>query len=268
MNALRVGFKGFGLILLSLFLAGSAWAAPNLSFTAFVPAGWSAGVVLTTNATSTTYGTNSINSTNNLYVSWSLINAGTTAANNLTISTFVDGLVVHTDGGTGFTLLASNATMVAHISIGTPQLRRAQYFRHRFERLRQRVTYLYLIHVAQSPIPTLLTPVNGSIGQSENPTFTWSAVPGSTGYRILVATNKADLPTVSTARAAGPSAVINATTIGHKLYARGADLPEHDLLLGGAFVQYGQQHGFRHVVEHQQFHDGRVAGRVDDRSHL
>ncbi len=66
--------------------------------------------------------------------------------------------------------------------------------------------------MAASPIPTLLTPVNGSIGQSENPTFTWSAVPGSTGYRILVATNKADLPTVSTARAAGPSAVINATT--------------------------------------------------------
>ena len=43
--------------------------------------------------------------------------------------------------------------------------------------------------------PTLNTPGNGTTGASRNPVFSWSQVSGNVGYRIIVATNPADLPT-------------------------------------------------------------------------
>ncbi len=105
---------------------------------AFTPSGWSAPVILTTNSASTTYGTNSINSTNTLYVSWAVINTGSTTASNLVIDIFVDGLVVHQVGGTGFNLPGPGGeTQVANTSIGTLSARRrAQRFRHGHERFR------------------------------------------------------------------------------------------------------------------------------------
>ena len=68
------------------------------------------------------------------------------------------------------------------------------------------------------PAPTLTLPSNGSTGQSTTPTFSWSAIAGATssggaGYRIMVATNPADLPTDPTASTGGPSIVINATPV-------------------------------------------------------
>ena len=60
--------------------------------------------------------------------------------------------------------------------------------------------------------PTLSSPSSGSGGQSTTPTFSWSAVSGAdAGYRIMVATNPADLPTDPTATAGGGSVMINAT---------------------------------------------------------
>ncbi|HXW13314.1 MAG TPA: hypothetical protein VEN79_02290, partial [Terriglobia bacterium] len=46
-----------------------------------------------------------------------------------------------------------------------------------------------------SPAPTLLTPTNGLTGVATSPAFTWSAVTGNNGYRILIAASPAILPT-------------------------------------------------------------------------
>ena len=45
------------------------------------------------------------------------------------------------------------------------------------------------------PAPTLTTPANGATGVAVSPAFTWSAVTGNNGYRILIAASPADLPT-------------------------------------------------------------------------
>src|SRR5208283_2097590 len=61
------------------------------------------------------------------------------------------------------------------------------------------------------PAPVLSTPPNGSTGQSTQPGFSWSPVTGANdGYRILVASSAADLPTDPTATSGGPSVVIDA----------------------------------------------------------
>src|SRR5437588_624743 len=66
--------------------------------------------------------------------------------------------------------------------------------------------------LADLPAPTLSNPANGSSGQSTTPTFSWSPVNGATSYRIMVATNAADLPTDPAASAGGASVVINGTS--------------------------------------------------------
>ncbi len=43
--------------------------------------------------------------------------------------------------------------------------------------------------------PTLMSPANGTTGVAIQPTFTWTAVTGNSGYRILIATTQAALPT-------------------------------------------------------------------------
>jgi len=45
------------------------------------------------------------------------------------------------------------------------------------------------------PAPTLTFPTNGASGVALSPTFTWSAVAGNAGYRIMIASSPADLPT-------------------------------------------------------------------------
>ena len=45
------------------------------------------------------------------------------------------------------------------------------------------------------PAPSLTAPANGATGAALSPTFTWTPVAGSAGYRILIATNPAVLPT-------------------------------------------------------------------------
>ena len=48
---------------------------------------------------------------------------------------------------------------------------------------------------AALPAPTLTAPVNGATGVAIPPTFTWTAVAGSAGYRILIAAAQSSLPT-------------------------------------------------------------------------
>ncbi len=61
------------------------------------------------------------------------------------------------------------------------------------------------------PAPTLSAPANGATGVSTAPNFSWSAVSGNAGYRILVAANSSALPTSASSDACG-SCVINTTT--------------------------------------------------------
>jgi len=49
--------------------------------------------------------------------------------------------------------------------------------------------------VGNLPAPTLIQPANGATGVALLPTFAWTAVTGNAGYRIMVATSPASLPT-------------------------------------------------------------------------
>jgi len=61
------------------------------------------------------------------------------------------------------------------------------------------------------PAPTLLSPANGAAGISATPSFSWTQVSGNAGYRILVATSSAALPTIASSDSCG-SCVIDQTT--------------------------------------------------------
>jgi hypothetical protein len=68
--------------------------------------------------------------------------------------------------------------------------------------------------VSIPPAPTLSGPADQATGVPATPAFSWSSVTGATsGYRLIVATNQADLPTSPGATAGtGPSVVINQAT--------------------------------------------------------
>ena len=63
------------------------------------------------------------------------------------------------------------------------------------------------------PAPTLSTPANGATGVSTTPAFSWSAVTGNAGYRILVAPSASGLPTDPSSDSC-PTCVIDQTTSG------------------------------------------------------
>jgi hypothetical protein len=48
--------------------------------------------------------------------------------------------------------------------------------------------------IGNLPAPTLTAPANGAIGVAVSPNFTWTAVNGNAGYRIMIAASPADLP--------------------------------------------------------------------------
>ncbi|MGD0222288.1 MAG: protease pro-enzyme activation domain-containing protein [Terriglobia bacterium] len=60
--------------------------------------------------------------------------------------------------------------------------------------------------------PTLSAPANGATAVSVTPTFTWTSVTGSTGYRILIAAVQSALPTNSAVGTCGGCAVGTTTT--------------------------------------------------------
>ncbi len=61
--------------------------------------------------------------------------------------------------------------------------------------------------------PTLFGPANGATGVSATPTFSWSAVVGSDGYRLLVATSAATLPSSPSVGSCG-SCIVDAAISG------------------------------------------------------
>ncbi len=83
------------------------------------------------------------------------------------------------------------------------------------------------------PAPTLSAPANGATGVSTTPTFSWSAVTGNDGYRILVATSASGLPTDPSSDSCS-TCVINQTTSGTSYTPSSA--------LGGGTVYYWEVH--------------------------
>jgi pimeloyl-ACP methyl ester carboxylesterase len=61
------------------------------------------------------------------------------------------------------------------------------------------------------PAPVLVAPANGAGNVSTPPNFSWTAVQGSTSYRLIVATNTQALPTDPTNPNCGAGCVMNAT---------------------------------------------------------
>lgn len=75
------------------------------------------------------------------------------------------------------------------------------------------------------PAPTPQSPTGGAVGVSLSPTFSWTAVPGATSYRLMVATDSAAIPQdpeVSTCE----GCVLNVTPTGTS-YTAAADALAH-----------------------------------------
>lgn len=188
---------------------------PNL--TPYQPPGWSADMVVSRAANTTTDST-SLTTADSLYLDWAVINSGNaTAAGTFYIYLYVDG--AYQAGWSAASLNTNTYVEVTNYSLGS-----LSAGTHAIEitadatgviaesnEADNSYTKTITISLATLPAPTLSSPANGSAGQSTTPVFSWSPVAGATSYRILVATNAADLPTNSTATNGGSSVVINAT---------------------------------------------------------
>ncbi|MBW8864448.1 MAG: NF038122 family metalloprotease, partial [Verrucomicrobia bacterium] len=187
---------------------------PNLA--PYQKSGWSDAVVVST--TSGVFTSNHTpTTTNTLYVDWAVINNGVSSAGASTTTLYIDGVATQT-WPTG-SLPVNSYSYVTDYSIG--QLSAGT---HKISITADSAgvvpetnegdnSFTNTITVTQilAPAPTLTAPANGSTGQATAPTFSWSAVSGVTGYRIIVATNAADLPTDPFATNGGPSTVISGT---------------------------------------------------------
>ncbi|MDB6109675.1 MAG: hypothetical protein JWR69_1425, partial [Pedosphaera sp.] len=192
-------------------------APPLPNLVPYQVSGWSDKIVV-----STVTGTSTDNPTpttaDTLYVDWAVLNSGTVAAGASTIALYVDGVLKQS--WPSASLAASSYTYVQDYSIGaltagshTIQIT-ADSGGVVTESNEADNSYSKVVTVtaATASAPTLGTPADASTGQSTTPAFSWSAISGVTGYRIIVATSAADLPTDPTASTGGPSVVLNATT--------------------------------------------------------
>jgi hypothetical protein len=68
------------------------------------------------------------------------------------------------------------------------------------------------------PAPTLTAPTNGAIGVALSPTFSWTAVTGNAGYRIMIATTPADLPTNPATNTCSACTVVGTTSTNSNSY--------------------------------------------------
>ena len=92
------------------------------------------------------------------------------------------------------------------------------------------------------PAPTLIAPANGATGVALQPTFSWSDVPGaSSGYRLIIATTPAALPTDPTDPNCGAGCVLNWPPSGSSLTGNSFTPPAGTLLPGT--VYYWEVHG-------------------------
>jgi hypothetical protein len=62
------------------------------------------------------------------------------------------------------------------------------------------------------PAPSLTAPSNGATGVALSPAFSWTAVAGNAGYRIMIATTPADLPTNPATSTCSACTVVDTST--------------------------------------------------------
>jgi hypothetical protein len=188
---------------------------PNL--TPYQPPGWSAPAVVSRTANTTTDST-SLTTADSLYLDWAVINSGNaTAAGTFYVYLYVDGAY---QAGWSVASLNTNTYvgvtnyLLGTLSAGTHAIEitaDATGVIAESNEADNSYTKTVTVSLTNLPAPTLSSPANGSVGQSADPAFSWSAATGATSYRIIVATNPADLPTDPTATNGGSSVVINAT---------------------------------------------------------
>lgn len=186
---------------------------PNLS--PYQPNGWSDKIVVST-VTNTSTDSSSFSTTNILYVDWAVDNNGGAAAGAFNVSLYVDG-TLKTSWSHPSTLSVGSYTFIqdyvlGSLSAGTHTISiTADSGNTVAEGNESDNSYSKTITVSQAtaPAPTLIAPANNSPSLSTTPSFSWSAVPGASGYRILIASNPADLPTSATASTGGPSIMVN-----------------------------------------------------------
>ena len=68
------------------------------------------------------------------------------------------------------------------------------------------------------PAPTLTAPANGAAGLALSPTFSWTAVTGNAGYRILIATSPTDLLTNPATTTCSACAIVDETNTNSNSY--------------------------------------------------
>jgi hypothetical protein len=68
------------------------------------------------------------------------------------------------------------------------------------------------------PAPTLTSPANGAAGVALSPPFSWTAVTGNAGYRIMIATSPADLSTNPATSTCSACAIVDTTSTNSNSY--------------------------------------------------
>jgi hypothetical protein len=68
------------------------------------------------------------------------------------------------------------------------------------------------------PAPTLTAPANGAAGVALSPAFSWTAVTGNAGYRIMIATSPADLPTNPATSTCSACTIVDTTSTNSNSY--------------------------------------------------
>jgi hypothetical protein len=82
------------------------------------------------------------------------------------------------------------------------------------------------------PAPTLTAPANGATGVALSPAFSWTAVTGNAGYRIMIAASPADLPTNPATSTCSACTIVDTTSTNSNSYT-----PPSALAVGTYFWQ-------------------------------
>ncbi|HEV2319541.1 MAG TPA: NF038122 family metalloprotease, partial [Verrucomicrobiae bacterium] len=203
-----------------LLFAVAAHAQPYI--TPYQPSGWSDKIVVTTGPNSTT-DTSPLYSTNEIYVAWAVANEGNANATApfyvdlYTNSVYVTSWQFPNLPQNSYGYVAQPDFDAGQFPAGTNTIEIVADSTDVYENPPSTYTRTFVVY---SPIlpslsaPTLISPANGSTGQSTSPVFTWSAVSNAATYQIIVATNAADLPANTSAVSGGPSVAIAANVAG------------------------------------------------------
>jgi CARDB len=209
-----------GLMVLTAVFAvaftGSAVAQPNL--TPYQPSGWSDKIVVS-KVTGTTTDSSGLQPGDTLYVDWAVVNFGSSPSGNFTVALYVDGgfkkqwSLGSLNGFTYTTPVTDYQLGGLPNGVHTLQIvMDSGNIVAESDESDNTYTKTITVGTISVPAPTIVAPTIGATGLSTTPSFTWTPASNATGYRIMVATSAADLPTAPNASTGGPSLVINTTS--------------------------------------------------------